>query len=369
MPSDMKWQPQRHGLIPNGDNRHIGYAAWNAARKLPSIRVALILAAVIFLLSMLGDPGFPDAFPADTTVARIIAAAVFLAVLGASYLPWIATHPGLMVLGSLTLASGISGYLSGHFGVDGAFRVVATHFAFAIFAITLAPSFRTILMAAIILFVVPNAATWFFDGPLGTNLGAEVVLFFGLVAVAVLGFLIDRERRLVYAMSLELERAAITDELTGIANRRYALALAEREVARAQRLDHPLCCLVLDIDRFKRINDQHGHHIGDIVLRGMAEAASAQVRKIDTFGRTGGEEFLIILPDTDHETGLVIADRLRRLVSELAIVAGGTTIWVTVSIGLANLLGEDDTVEALLRRADKALYEAKDAGRNRVEAA
>ncbi|MEW6333984.1 MAG: GGDEF domain-containing protein, partial [Thermodesulfobacteriota bacterium] len=170
-----------------------------------------------------------------------------------------------------------------------------------------------------------------------------------------------------------IEQISITDELTGIYNRRGFFQLGEREFERALRFERPLAVLMLDIDHFKRVNDTHGHPIGDQVLRALADLIRQETRGIDVAGRYGGEEFALLLSETDLSLAVQIAERLRQSVEALGIPVrrpdhGGGTIdlRVTVSIGVALMSPGFPGLDGLIGRADQALYRAKDAGRNRV---
>jgi two-component system cell cycle response regulator len=166
-------------------------------------------------------------------------------------------------------------------------------------------------------------------------------------------------------MSIEL---AITDALTGLYNRRYMEshlgALIEQAAARGK----PLSALVIDIDYFKAINDSNGHDAGDDVLRDFALRIKRSIRGIDLACRYGGEEFVIVMPETDMAVAAMVAERLRRRIAAepFAIAQGTRSIPVTISIGLAALHGKEDSAASLLKRADQALYRAKRDGRNRV---
>jgi diguanylate cyclase (GGDEF)-like protein len=168
---------------------------------------------------------------------------------------------------------------------------------------------------------------------------------------------------------VELQRLAETDFLTGIANNRRFFEDGEREIQRARRYGHPLAALMLDLDHFKRVNDTHGHAAGDKVLVAVTATCRRLLRDIDVFGRLGGEEFVILLPETDLAGGLATAERLRLAIGEMAIVAGDRTLRITISIGVTLLSPDDAGLDAVLKRADDAMYEAKRNGRNRVAAA
>lgn len=163
-----------------------------------------------------------------------------------------------------------------------------------------------------------------------------------------------------------LRALATTDGLTGLANRRHFLAVAERDVAQARRSGRPLALAIFDVDRFKAVNDTFGHHVGDDVLRAVAATTVATVRAADALGRYGGEEFAVVWPDTDAEAATVAAERLRAAVAELRVPAEGGPVAVTLSVGVAVGQGPDVDLEALLRRADAAQYRAKQMGRDRV---
>ncbi|MGL4290502.1 MAG: GGDEF domain-containing protein, partial [Phreatobacter sp.] len=163
-------------------------------------------------------------------------------------------------------------------------------------------------------------------------------------------------------------KAAETDVLTGLPNRRAFFERAERGVAAAVEGGRQAAVLVIDIDRFKTINDTFGHAGGDRVLIGVAEAIRHHLRPGDTFGRLGGEEFGCLLADTGQASALVVAEGLRRRIASLNIRNGGAQIRISVSIGVAALRGRGATLGQLLDEADAGLYEAKRAGRDRVVA-
>ncbi|WP_143086052.1 sensor domain-containing diguanylate cyclase [Formivibrio citricus] len=165
----------------------------------------------------------------------------------------------------------------------------------------------------------------------------------------------------------ELERLARTDSLTGLANRRHFLELAELELSRMARYGGCLSVLMMDIDHFKHINDNHGHKAGDMVLQKMGQSCREALRDIDLVGRMGGEEFAILLPQTDGAQAQEVAERLRRTISAARIALNsGEVLCVTVSLGVATLTAGAVSMDTLLNQADKALYQAKHEGRNRV---
>ncbi len=163
----------------------------------------------------------------------------------------------------------------------------------------------------------------------------------------------------------ETRRLANSDALTGLQNRRRATERLEAELARARRYNTPLSVALCDIDHFKQVNDKHGHNMGDEVLIRVAATLQETLRQVDLVGRWGGEEFLVLLPDTDLEGAHIVGERLRIAVEALPAFDGGPQR-VTSSIGVATFQGEDNSA-VFIDRADQALYKAKKAGRNRVE--
>jgi len=170
------------------------------------------------------------------------------------------------------------------------------------------------------------------------------------------------------AAHARIEELAQVDELTGLLNRRYIMKTLNEEMARAQRFGGACSVAIIDLDFFKRINDQYGHPIGDEVLRTFAITLFANLRAVDKLGRYGGEEFLMILPDTAKDQALRTLDRLRSIASEVDWAAISRVMNVTMSAGISEVR-QDDSAADILARADAALYNAKDAGRNRVIAA
>ena len=175
--------------------------------------------------------------------------------------------------------------------------------------------------------------------------------------------------RLRHNVQLSLEMA-ITDQLTGLHNRRYMSRHLDNLILGSKRAGKPLAFLILDIDYFKSVNDSHGHDIGDEVLKEFANRIAANIRGIDLACRYGGEEFVVVMPDTDASFAYSVAERLRKSIETTPVEISRTPgkINITISIGIASSEGEADTADALLHRADQALYRAKRTGRNRVVA-
>lgn len=169
---------------------------------------------------------------------------------------------------------------------------------------------------------------------------------------------------------IELQELATTDGLTGLPNRRHFVSRLQEEIARAHRMtNYQSSVLMLDVDYFKKINDTHGHIAGDQVLREFAAVIRKNLRKVDMAGRLGGEEFAVILPGASPEAATIQAERLRLEIRSASFVTDKAVIPVTVSIGVTSIMASDDAPDAVLGRVDRALYMAKENGRDRVEMA
>ncbi|NVN87082.1 MAG: diguanylate cyclase [Rhodopseudomonas sp.] len=192
-------------------------------------------------------------------------------------------------------------------------------------------------------------------------------MFLGIISSTLRESLYKRGVQLKEAYE-RIEQLAELDELTGSFNRRCIMRMLDNEIAQAERTHSPLSVALIDLDWFKRINDTHGHPTGDEVLRTFAITIFANIRNLDKFGRYGGEEFLLVLPNTAHDEAVFILERLRAIVADLDWSAFSPGMSVTISAGLATLM-QDESPDAFLARADSALYTAKDRGRNQIASA
>lgn len=203
------------------------------------------------------------------------------------------------------------------------------------------------------------------------DLGVPVIFFFGGCFVLMANhFLLQTARDVLRIAALEQEN--VTDSLMGIYNRRYLDRRLQEEVTRSQRYDLPLTIMMIDVDHFKRINDTFGHPCGDRVLTRLGQEVMNSVRNSDLVARYGGEEIMVIAPNTALEEIMVVAERIRGVVENIILTPLAvredlpTTLRLTVSIGVATLDPSFHSVEALINRADEALYHAKNGGRNRI---
>jgi diguanylate cyclase len=214
--------------------------------------------------------------------------------------------------------------------------------------------------------------------PVGTDmerLAAMLCFVLMIGQCAFLGLYGSSLRKMLYNRSFELKAAnkrieelAELDELTGSFNRRCIMRMLDDELSRARRSNTPCSMALIDLDWFKRINDAYGHPTGDEVLRTFAITLFANIRNIDKFGRYGGEEFLLVLPDTSSDAAARILDRLRSIIADLDWSAFSPGLRVTISAGVATLAANENP-DAVLARADAALYSAKARGRNRIATA
>ena len=182
-----------------------------------------------------------------------------------------------------------------------------------------------------------------------------------------------KEKAENYAQELQkaneqLREMAFKDGLTGLYNHRYFQDLMDHELSRSRRYKKPFSLIMLDLDHFKKINDQYGHPVGDVVLKGVSKAIQNNIRDCDFAARYGGEEFAVVLPETELKGGAMVAERIRKAVENLEIVTNGLSIDVTISIGVTchHTLTDKKDKSEIISEADKALYKSKNKGRNKT---
>jgi len=212
--------------------------------------------------------------------------------------------------------------------------------------------------------------SWKYIASTGIDLLVPAVFLFGSLFVWISAQLSLQTANDIRRVAL-LERETITDPLMNIYNRRYMDERLSDEVARSQRYGLPLSVLLLDIDHFKNVNDHYGHQAGDEALKFLGKLILSAVRESDLVTRYGGEEILVITPNTPEKSALVLAERLRKYVESRELVlanerGGRRAIKLTVSVGVSSVSGQDFSAAQLISQVDKALYQAKEQGRNRV---
>jgi diguanylate cyclase (GGDEF)-like protein len=225
-----------------------------------------------------------------------------------------------------------------------------------------------VLLAEAAVLLVRGAATFWVDAPDTTRFTAVSgihTVYIGAFSFAAMLVSVGVQFMAAEQVHKEFEHLANHDSLTGILTRRAQMQLADYEMHRWQRYGKSFCLLMLDIDYFKRINDQYGHLVGDRVLVRFAAVVKKQLRESDVLGRYGGEEFMVLLPSSDAAAAHQVAERIRAAVEQQ--VVGADNPACTTSIGLACVQSGDTQLEDLLARADAALYRAKAQGRNRVQ--
>jgi len=179
-----------------------------------------------------------------------------------------------------------------------------------------------------------------------------------------------RARQVELAKANEhLHYLATTDSLTGLKNRRHFLECLDLEVERSKRYSSPCSVAMIDVDRFKVINDSYGHDVGDQVLRELSKILLDELRTVDLAGRLGGEEFAVQFPETSKHSAIGVCERIMSRMRSAKVLVGQQEVCFTTSIGLSEVLPPQDSTDAVLKRADKALYRAKERGRDRCEAA
>lgn len=177
---------------------------------------------------------------------------------------------------------------------------------------------------------------------------------------------LEEQLRHIHALHAQLHEQSIRDELTGVHNRRHFVQVAEQELQRAQREGHPLSLVMMDIDHFKKINDQHGHPTGDAALKAVGTMLAGTTRSGHLASRLGGEEFAVLLPGADHAQALACAEQWRSTLADMTILADGTALRLTASFGVASFPQQADSLVGLMKVADTRLYRAKALGRDRV---
>jgi diguanylate cyclase (GGDEF)-like protein/PAS domain S-box-containing protein len=180
---------------------------------------------------------------------------------------------------------------------------------------------------------------------------------------------IERDLTEYKRLQSHLENMATTDSLTGLPNRAALIDCALKEFDRARRYVHPLSVVMIDVDHFKSVNDKHGHAIGDQVLQAVGVLCQKGLRGSDLLGRVGGEEFVLLLPDTPKANAIFVAERMREQLAKSPISLASLTLSITASFGVACISEQDADFNDILRRADAAMYQAKQNGRNQVQAA
>lgn len=262
------------------------------------------------------------------------------------------THAGAILVAEYLLTGGMLYGLAGVTSCVLAVSVIAIRFS----------SLAMMLAPTSVLFLVLSGLT-LTQKQFLNNL---MLYVFSVLLTILIMLTVRRSRHQAFLLEKKLLHASRHDSLTGACNRGYLVDLGEREVTLAKRYGRPLALIMIDIDHFKQVNDTYGHEVGDRVIKTLVEVCQSNLRSIDHFGRIGGEEFVCILPETEHAEAWACAERMRKSVEAVRMDTRRGSLHFTVSMGIAVLTPSDQDLTSLLRGADDALYRAKRDGRNRV---
>lgn len=345
-------------------------------RTFPIIRSSLLAASLLFLVFVAWDMRMDTSGTANTLPYRLAAAGYFALM----YVLVTFTRAGRRSVKPIYITSVLvaalvllwilleieDAYVSGH----GSFLAVVMA------VIVIGPTLRVAIPLALGILAVPNAVVLGMSrlnpdvpGMPGFDAALNIALVdLGIGALVVVLLLVqDRLQIRTLMDNMHYEQLAGTDPLTAVHNRRQLQAQFVREHARQRRHGLPIGVLEIDIDHFKRVNDAHGHGVGDEVLRSLTRRWRGLIREIDTLARIGGEEFVVLLPETDSTGARESAERLRANTESEPVATSVGPLNITVSVGVALALPDDDELDEVLERVDHALYRAKDNGRNRSE--
>jgi diguanylate cyclase (GGDEF)-like protein len=361
-------------IVVNPIEAELNFRLWE--RTFPFIRNALLAASLLFLMFLAWDYQV-DITGAVNTLPGRLAAAGYYALM---YILVTYTRAGrrrlrVIYVTSVLITPVLILWLL--LQIDGAYLLGHSSFLAVTFAaIVIGPTLWVSMPLALASLIVPDAIVlWMvntgIDAPGLPDAAAAWNLAFmhgGVgVMVVVLAVVHDRLQRRTLIDNINFEQLAGTDPLTAVHNRRQLEAEFARERARQRRHGHPIGVLEIDIDRFKRVNDVHGHGIGDEVLRNLTRRWRELIREVDVLARVGGEEFVVLLPETDAGGARESAERLRTYTAAEAVSTSAGTLAITISIGVTLVAPNGAGLDEVLRRVDRALYRAKENGRNRCE--
>jgi diguanylate cyclase (GGDEF)-like protein len=337
-------------------------------RALPAARLALMLAPVVCLAFGFWDYRLDPTALSQTLPLRTIFSFFCIAIWAGTFFEPFCNHLSSVlsftaVIASISLVSILRLLPDGMlYGLAG--------FTYPQIVLMIIPDTRYTLFNGLILLVLINFYSMLYHIPSDVLFNCNSMLACLSVLTFILAYTNETRARQLFELEVKLGNEAATDELSGALNRRYFTKVTRLEIERSRRYDHSLTLLILDVDHFKKVNDTYGHFIGDETIQAVADICKNCLRTVDILGRIGGEEFAVLLPETDTRAGLLAAERLRLALSRAQLRTSDPEILthsITVSIGLATCASED-TIDTIMKRADTALYQAKARGRNRVEA-
>lgn len=345
-------------------------------RTFPFIRNTLLAASFLFLAFLGWDSRIDADGAANTIVERLVATGYFASM----YLLVAFTRFGRRHLKAIYIASVLGGSLLLLWillQVEGAYVLGHAGFlAVTMVVMVIGPTLRVAIPLALATMLIPDIGVpWMIlagvksPGMPALDTALDLALLDLGIGVIVVVLLVAQERLQVQTLldTMHLEQLAGTDPLTTVQNRRQLEAEFTRERARQRRHGLPIGVLEIDIDHFKRVNDAHGHAVGDEVLRYLTQRWRALIREVDVLARVGGEEFVVLLPETDAEGARESAERLRASTASEPVSTSVGALDITASIGVTLAPANGAGLEEVIRRVDQALYQAKRNGRNRCE--
>ena len=329
---------------------------------LTPLRFSLLIGAVLFLVFAVWEGTQAPSLLAWSGPLRLLIAGSLVALCGASFTSMRRSIDALFFIGTAVSATGV--IVLGTRIPEGRLFMLASLLLLIPFLAVLASSMKMGLASGAMVLLTGNVGAVVMRASPADFFVLHLFLLPAIGAAAVLAALTRRARLRAFRLELALEHQALHDALSGALTR--AAFFARAEVAQASEASSS--ALVLDVDHFKTINDRFGHAMGDEAIRRLAAAVKAELRDGDVLGRMGGEEFAVLLPGLDESAAMVVAERLRAVVSSLTVESQGQQASMTVSVGVAQARA-GESLETLLHRADAALYSSKRGGRNRVSSA
>jgi diguanylate cyclase (GGDEF)-like protein len=376
----MKLLPAAPGYFDS--NLELRYRARQNEQALSGTRVLMLMAAVALVMFGIWDYSIDPTTLTYTLPIRALGTAVILVLFSGTYHRQLRTRLSWFLFGNTVTCTTIVAWVL--VIVPNGLMNGLPNFFFVPLSFVFLPNYRAVALNCMVLMLIVNAFQLAYSSDQQAVINTNIFLSAMCAVTGVYAWVNEARNRQMFRLEVELERLATTDSLSGAFNRRHFTRCAEAEIARARRYGHSLSLLLLDIDYFKSINDNYGHQTGDIAIRAVADACRNALRQSDYFGRMGGEEFAILLPETTLEAAGHLAERLRANLEKMLVTAESNadsasdapsrasqenavrTLSVTASIGVSTWHGQEDSLEALLQRADNCLYNAKDLGRNKV---
>lgn len=352
------------------------YQIARSLRALTLIRYGALVGLIVFLVSAPFEVYILDSVenrPVVWIATGMSSTAV--AILGLlSYLNFFHTRAHFLVIASAVVISVNDCFYFSAYKNYAAFAFVLIQIVGFYILSVIAPNFITTLNCGLITVFLPLVLAYIFKLSEIILVDAYYYLALTVSVICIMSYFSDRRNRWAFQLELQLKadkqklkELATRDSLTGCFNRRHFYEILEKEHQRAIRYGTPLSVLMIDIDHFKRINDSYGHAAGDKAICTVVKACQSMMRNTDTLARIGGEEFAIILSQTDRDGALIVAERLRSSVGEINLKFNDNeTIRLTICLGVASLLNADQDPDSIIHHADEALYHAKRNGRNKV---